>query len=278
MKMGSLSKICGTIRTYKMDIHGKKLPSILVSVLFLLFHVKCAANFQNFPSETETNHLILPSNVPLPSSDDGYNLRDCHEIGSKRIVKAFYMVPLNALREDEIKKPDYPIIRYRTVIRGSDIFYSFLGFMLSFVTETVVVDACPGRIHNELEEVSSFGSPPVLDYAIESNQKRANPYAVYFPPDSAVLSRETSAKLVEIAKQLQKNDWKILIVGHADTTGSEYRNRDLGWQRARALALKLQHYGIDSSRFLLASASSEWSIHVSGEEQKRGAEVILIHE
>ena len=70
-----------------------------------------------------------------------------------------------------------------------------------------------------------------------------------FESDSATLSPEYIAKIDEVAKVLvQNSEYKVLLEGHTDATGSEEYNQKLSEKRAQAVAAELIKMGVSKDR------------------------------
>ena len=78
----------------------------------------------------------------------------------------------------------------------------------------------------------------------------ASVYGIYFDTDKAEVKPESDAALNEIAGLLAKNPaWKLVVVGHADMTGTSRHNMQLSEQRGAAVVSALTtKYGIASAR------------------------------
>ena len=77
------------------------------------------------------------------------------------------------------------------------------------------------------------------------------PPKVFFETDSAKVHEVGDNKLDYLAECLNRkplNDDLIEIVGHADPRGAEDYNRELGLDRANAVAARLSAYGVASKR------------------------------
>ncbi len=82
---------------------------------------------------------------------------------------------------------------------------------------------------------------------------RARLYGILFEVDSAAIRGESKPVLNEVVKLLQeKADWKFLIEGHTDASGSDQRNQTLSQQRADAVKAHLVAAGIAENRLKTA--------------------------
>jgi len=80
---------------------------------------------------------------------------------------------------------------------------------------------------------------------------------VYFASNSAALDASETAKLDRLVSTLVNfPNWKLLVVGHADSRGSTAFNQALSARRAGAVVSYLTDRGVDSAR-LTSDAKSE---------------------
>lgn len=80
---------------------------------------------------------------------------------------------------------------------------------------------------------------------------------VYFEYDSANVRRAAQVELRELAECLQRPplaERELEVIGHADETGTEPYNEDLGMRRATAVADQLVAQGLDRNRLHASSA------------------------
>ena len=97
----------------------------------------------------------------------------------------------------------------------------------------------------EYENTAIFIEPSLLA-ACGMSQPTA-----YFALDSAKLSMATDPMinvLVNCMDEYPLDDARLTITGHADPRGPEEYNRELGLDRANALARKLVEYGLNEDR------------------------------
>ncbi len=82
---------------------------------------------------------------------------------------------------------------------------------------------------------------------------------VHFATASASLAGDSQAVLDQTAQALQSNpDWKMRIVGHTDSVGSNAANDQLAGERATSVRQYLISHGVDQSRLSVdAKGSSE---------------------
>ena len=80
---------------------------------------------------------------------------------------------------------------------------------------------------------------------------------VHFATGSATLAGDSQAVLDQTAQALQANSgWKMRVVGHTDSVGSESSNQQLAQQRASSVIAYLAAHGVDQSR-LTADAKGQ---------------------
>ena len=81
----------------------------------------------------------------------------------------------------------------------------------------------------------------------EGNQ--ATLYGIRFDVDSDELRADSAETLSALLAVMQKNeDWRIRIVGHTDSQGSESHNQDLSERRAASVKTWLVENGVEASR------------------------------
>lgn len=94
------------------------------------------------------------------------------------------------------------------------------------------------------------------------------PRVVYFDYDSSNLSEEDQAIIKSHAEILnEKQDWSIVLEGHADERGTREYNLALGQERAQAVADLLQIYDIGFERIQLVSYGEEEPAVLESNEQ-----------
>ncbi len=72
---------------------------------------------------------------------------------------------------------------------------------------------------------------------------------VHFATASATLAGDSQAVLDQTAQALKDNpDWRMRVVGHTDSVGSDSANAVLSQQRANSVVAYLTAHGVDSSR------------------------------
>jgi outer membrane protein OmpA-like peptidoglycan-associated protein len=102
------------------------------------------------------------------------------------------------------------------------------------------------------ERITRVIDGPGLHPDMERSLRTVGKYDAYglrFDFDSAVLRPESIRLVQDIAQMLRANsDWRILIVGHTDSTGGPEYNIVLSDKRAEAVRLALVGYGVSSER------------------------------
>ncbi len=102
------------------------------------------------------------------------------------------------------------------------------------------------------ERITRVIAGPGLHRDMEQSLRTIGQYDAYglrFDFDSAVLRPESVQLVREIAQMLNTNDdWRILIVGHTDSTGGPEYNIGLSDKRAEAVRLALAEFGVAAGR------------------------------
>ena len=91
--------------------------------------------------------------------------------------------------------------------------------------------------------------------------------ARYEPPDERFVLFSTSSSEVTsadgffalgyVAAMLEEHPtYRVLVVGHADTSGTSDRNRELSLRRARSVRKILASHGVSEGRVLVAASQS----------------------
>ena len=101
--------------------------------------------------------------------------------------------------------------------------------------------------------------------------------AIYFAFNSADVSAANHQRLATIARLLKNNaNAKISVTGHADPTGPEEYNKNLGMRRAEAVKKQLsQVYGIDEARIETISAGEGEQFANGRNDINRRAEITI---
>ncbi len=80
---------------------------------------------------------------------------------------------------------------------------------------------------------------------------------VHFATASATLAGDSQSVLDQTAQVLKDNpDWRMRIVGHTDSVGSDSANALLSQQRANSVRAYLATHGVDSSRLSVDAKSA----------------------
>lgn len=97
-------------------------------------------------------------------------------------------------------------------------------------------------------EVENTESNVVEEESVESSSIEASNFNFQFDTGSNRLDNSYVEKVEELNSYLQNSDRQILIIGHADSRGTESFNQKLSVRRAKAVKSKLIKLGIDSSK------------------------------
>ncbi len=146
----------------------RSLPAALVFLVFC----SCATTVHKDPF-----YLNMSGNTEML---DGINFggQDCTPVLEKKIGYALFALPMNRFSEEELRpvRQQYSTIRYREVAYGSDIALSALGFLVTIIVKTGVIEGC-GRS-------GTNGLPPFKMFQLlEAEKDRVVPlgeYAVQF--------------------------------------------------------------------------------------------------
>ncbi len=108
-----------------------------------------------------------------------------------------------------------------------------------------------------------------LDYETKLSLERATE-TIFFDLDKAEIKREGKAILQDIAKAMEKtNQYDLVIVGHADQSGSDSYNYDLAKERAENVFRFLTKSGVSSNRLNVKSYGEDKPISPNPEYNRR---------
>ncbi len=108
-----------------------------------------------------------------------------------------------------------------------------------------------------------------IESVVES-QKEINFDNVYFDYDKAELKKESLSALKRFVKFLNKEtEYKLLIEGHTDESGSDDYNMELSAKRANAVKEFLLSNGIDNKRLNVIAFGKSKPISVESRENRR---------
>ena len=108
-----------------------------------------------------------------------------------------------------------------------------------------------------------------MEQALATRQ-RYDHYGIRFDVDRAVIEPASAPLLDDIARALANfPEWRLRIVGHTDTTGSQARNQVLSLERAEAVKAALAQRGIDASRLTVAGAGQDRPVATNDTPQGR---------
>jgi OmpA-OmpF porin, OOP family len=93
---------------------------------------------------------------------------------------------------------------------------------------------------------------------------------VHFATGSAELAGDSQAVLDQTAQALTSNaGWKMRVVGHTDSVGSNAANEKLSAQRASAVMAYLSAYGVDASRLSVTGKGDSQPVSSNGSDSGR---------
>lgn len=163
--------------------------------------------------------------------DFGPEGAQCREIARKRIVYGLFHLPLNSLPGSQRHLPDERL-RFREIITWGDVGYTALGFLVSFITRTQILEACKLRP----------AWPRLLDYTLA------------FSPGSTVVSESQVPLLNQVAAEYRKRPGYLVIVGHSGLKEKPERV----WQRTANVKSLLTEYGVPAARIRTVISGKGW--------------------
>jgi len=99
-----------------------------------------------------------------------------------------------------------------------------------------------------------------------------DPASVYFKNGSAQLTpnyREFLSRFAEIASRPDSRDWRFLVMGHTDASGSARQNMLLSCRRARAVRDYLIELGVSPNRIIAEGHGAERPIPGADDDNRR---------
>ncbi|MBE7439234.1 MAG: OmpA family protein [Spirochaetales bacterium] len=163
---------------------------------------------------------------------------NCRELSRKRIVYGLFHLPLNRLGPLPVQRgPE--LLRFREILTWGDIGYTALGFLVSFITRTQIMEACQPSA-----PFTPFDRP--LDYTI------------VFPGKNALVPDKAVPLLNALADEMRKKRGWLLIVGHAEPSPEAATDRALATRRALNVKEILTQYGVQATRMATLSAGPDW--------------------
>ena len=107
------------------------------------------------------------------------------------------------------------------------------------------------------------------------------PERVLFPTGSSRLRKEFVPVVEAVARRIRTGPAarRILLEGHTDTSGSEFRNSELGLRRSLALKEMLVRMGVEPRRLIARAFAARWPAATNrteeGREQNRRVEFVV---
>lgn len=110
------------------------------------------------------------------------------------------------------------------------------------------------KVSDEVGSCEHWSSKGNIDQRLASELERkgrAIVYGIHFDTDSDVIRADSHPTLQKIVALLKaKNEWKLSIEGHTDSTASAEHNQKLSERRAAAVKQFLVEAGIDAGRLM----------------------------
>ena len=95
---------------------------------------------------------------------------------------------------------------------------------------------------------------------------------VHFATGSATLAGDSQAVLDQTSQALQSNgDWKMRVVGHTDSVGSDSSNQQLAQQRATSVMAYLVAHGVDKGRLSVDAKGDSQPVAANDSDAGRAA-------
>ena len=141
---------------------------------------------------------------------------------------------------------------------GNRVLFYTLGFAVDFgkrhadaapvVTPTACTDADNDGVCDNVDRCPGTPAGVVVDEYGCEKVIRLN-LGVNFATDSSKISPEFMNEIKNVSDVLVAHpDYKVILEGHTDSTGSDAYNQKLSLRRAAAVAGALQTFGVDASR------------------------------
>ncbi|MCB1168005.1 MAG: OmpA family protein [Leptospiraceae bacterium] len=237
----------------------------------------CATTYQGDDYSLLTGEVapLKDTSISLSFSKEG---EACSEIVRKRIYYGLFLLPMNELTLTEFSPSEEHSYRVRTLVSPLDVLISAMGFMVSILSQTVLVQECSPSNQMDKNTIRTNGplskskngkddretidqriSLPHLLYPAAAPQTQETGYTFFFGFNEAVVREPYDAPLKVILSAFRNaENPRILLVGHTDPWGTESVNVKLGLARARAVKQLLVKGGIPAHRILMASAANHW--------------------
>lgn len=105
---------------------------------------------------------------------------------------------------------------------------------------------------------------------------------VYFDLNSAELNSTSKKDLLEMSDRFKSNNTKLKLIGYADSTGKEDKNKELSKSRAQTVYDFFKNSGVEESRMSFEGKGSvnplETNITEDGRKMNRRVEIKIIQE
>ena len=275
--------------------------ALTISSLLLLFHCGDTAILKEpfrVSVENYESHSSLPTILAGKDSD-------CKLLFHKRIVNVLFVLPVNQLSADEVSDiTKQKSVRYKNVMRITDILWTTLLFLTGTIIYSVEVDSCSteyvlvkesdlnsmkqnpsaSREMSSLEASSNLNAPILLNYTKYVNtaaEKETSSSTVYFPNKSTSLSKQEETKVEKFISDYNAkySKYNILLIGHADYTGSATKNLELSLERVKSVKEFMKKSGISDLKIFTTSSGDYWpgnNDEKQGKEFNRRVDVILL--
>lgn len=230
---------------------------------------------------------------------------DCKLLFHKSIVNVLFVLPVNQLSIDEISDiGKQKAVRYKNVMRISDILWTTLLFLSGTIVYSIEVDSCSteyilvkesdlnsmkqnpsvSREMSSIEASSNLNAPILLNYTKFVNiaaEKETSSSTVYFPNKSTSLSKQEETKIEKFISDYNAkySKYNILLIGHADYTGSATKNLEISLERVKSVKEFMKKSGISELKIFTTSSGDYWpgnNDEKQGKEFNRRVDVILL--
>lgn len=232
---------------------------------------------------------------------------DCKVLFHKHIFNVLFVLPVNQLSSDELLEiSKQPSVQYKNVMRWQDILMTTLLFLSGTIIYSVEVDACKtdyilvkeselkqikeggslakAREFSSIEASTNLNAPILLNYNKYVNaaaEKETSSSTVYFSNKSNQLSKLEESKIEKFIKEYNEKyaKYNILLIGHADYTGSPIKNIEISLERVKSVKEFMKKSGVDELKIFTTSSGDYWpgnNGEKQGKEFNRRVDVILL--